>query len=801
MSKFVFWLGSCLIACQFLYAADSKLVLVGHPIIVIDPHCSNNGEGSVHAKLRNENAAGQPPIPVYLTSTDIVSNPAGKRVNGKVAVLPITSALEETPVDKRELASGQEMWVKITVTNVDQVGEWQTTLQNENVDLGPIRIVRNDVPFLIGLDTSTPDAPELTFVRNQPASFRLKNDSLTDYQVTWEYSIGNRTLRPTDLQELSAWDRLMCWLKKNCVQKPVGPPTVLVPSTGGTTVTFAVPSDWYENKFVGLFKDDAKDGHLLVRRVDKYDLSPAVNNGCSSSPATRVFKIKTHMPVFPGTRREILGDMVVFVVLLLGGLCSLILNFALPNQIRRLKLKEVIDTLERQVGDLSSDLASRLRVLVGLAQRLLKDRLRNLTWTNSDFTSEMQNIDKAATQLGTRIQFLNRLGATRSSFERLSPLVLPPSIIVGMEETFSRVVALGIKTEFGDADLQAAQGLIQILQDQMDSSGKSNAAWVTGLANRVKNLKTILDHANGSVGTTHTWKQISAKIPGAYKNLTTIDPAQIQENDYLFVDRTVFRLELLVTYVRQVEAMSATDPIRKRLSDIENKLADLLPKDSWDRLEEAVRLVKQVQEGHFKDDIQNALANHALIAKCKRILIMPFQPCVFTLEFSEDALNDAKARDEWTCKWVFNNNNEPPLSEEGWEVTHYFQRPETYTLHITVRHRMDTKLVFKLDRTKMEFPEIKVLPEGRRKFYLVIAALLKGNWSEARKEWRKSRTGANRVLEILWLILALFLALVGLMEGAKEQILKMDVIPAMIAIFLIGVGADQIKNLLTKKQD
>jgi len=46
----------------------------------------------------------------------------------------------------------------------------------------------------------------------------------------------------------------------------------------------------------------------------------------------------------------------------------------------------------------------------------------------------------------------------------------------------------------------------------------------------------------------------------------------------------------------------------------------------------------------------------------------------------------------------------------------------------------------------------------------------------------------------------LFIALLGLIAGAKDQLLKLDVVPAMIAIFLIGFGADQIKNLLTQKQ-
>jgi len=772
-------------------AADSKLMLVGHPTVVIDPLCNPKGEGTARVKIRNEGSAGQPAIQLYLTTTDIVSKPAGKRLNGKAILLPTTSARDDQASDKTQLGPGEELWIKISVSNIDQEGEWETTLQNENADLGPIRIVRNELPFQVGLDVPTPDAAELTFVKGQPASFRVKNDSLNDYWVTWEYSIDGHALRPTNLQERSLWWRLWCNVGGNCATEFAGPSPVLVPRNGIAPVTFQVPSDWFGSSFVGLFKDNAKDGRLLVWRTD---------GGCGSSAPTKVFKIKTHLGTSAGNSREVEGDFWVFVVLLLGGLCSLILNFALPNQMRRLKLKETLGVLGRQVSDLSLDLASRLRVLVGLQARLLDDRLKNLTWTNSDFTAEMQNIEQAATRLGTRIQLLDRLGTTRTNFERLRSLSLPPTVIVSMEETFEKVVAIGKKSDIGDSDLQTAQAMIQSLQDQMDSRGKTNIAWATGLVNRVKTLKASLDPTNGVIGKSATCKRILAQLPGLYPQLDATDPTQIQEGDYLSLDRTMFKLELIVDYVRVIDPLDAADHLRIRIAKAEPDLLNALKQDSWDKMDEAQRLVKQMREGHFTEDIKTALQANAVIAKCKRVQIHPFEPCEFTLEFAEDALNNATARDEWTCKWEFTNNNEQPLTEEGWEVTHYFQRPESYNLKITVCNRKDPKLSFTLDKDKIPVPAVDVQPQSRRRFARVIAAILKRDWNGARKEWHKSRTGAGRILEILWLMLALFLALIGMIAGAKEQLLKLDVVPAMIAIFLVGFGADQVKNLLTRRQ-
>jgi hypothetical protein len=60
--------------------------------------------------------------------------------------------------------------------------------------------------------------------------------------------------------------------------------------------------------------------------------------------------------------------------------------------------------------------------------------------------------------------------------------------------------------------------------------------------------------------------------------------------------------------------------------------------------------------------------------------------------------------------------------------------------------------------------------------------------------------GADRNLaEGVRLGIALVIALIGLLAGAREQLTKLDLIPAAIAVFLLGFGADTIKNLISPK--
>src|SRR5215472_15221471 len=43
-----------------------------------------------------------------------------------------------------------------------------------------------------------------------------------------------------------------------------------------------------------------------------------------------------------------------------------------------------------------------------------------------------------------------------------------------------------------------------------------------------------------------------------------------------------------------------------------------------------------------------------------------------------------------------------------------------------------------------------------------------------------------------------FIALAGLLAGAQDQLAKLDVVPGIIAVFLLGFGAYSIKNLLAQ---
>jgi uncharacterized membrane protein YfcA len=68
----------------------------------------------------------------------------------------------------------------------------------------------------------------------------------------------------------------------------------------------------------------------------------------------------------------------------------------------------------------------------------------------------------------------------------------------------------------------------------------------------------------------------------------------------------------------------------------------------------------------------------------------------------------------------------------------------------------------------------------------------------ATREWWY-QLDRNRV-ELARFVIMLVPALFGLLAGAREQFLKMDVASAFFAVFLLGFGSDTIKNLVSQSQ-
>jgi len=773
--------------------AQDKLRIIDRPTIAAESLCDPDGNATGSMILRNDTNAS---VPIHLSGGDLSS----KSPNKQLFVQPTL-----TPKDGN-LDSKQNLEVKIAITGLYDDGDWQSTIQNDGADVGTVRIVRSSPPFTLSLDVATPDAPELTFVKGETGHFRLKNDDPREYQIFWQYSVNGYTVRSTDSAlpktENRGW--ICRWFCKDASSNSDTPEAqdgsavpLILPPHGQREFAFNPPPQWFGGSFSGLFKDKVADGHLTVSMISPQ--CPA------RSALSKTFDVKkTTLLTSTGARREGWADLWVLFFLALGGIFSLSLNSLLPNQMRRTKMKQRLSSAGARISSLSYDLASRLRVQIGLRQRLITDRLRNLTWTSPDFAGDMQDIEQAMARLEERLQLLESLSIVRTNFIRTRAEVLPASVIFIIETKFDKIVEIGEKSDPPDPDVQTAVGLIKSVEDQLTQGILGNVDFAKSLADRVKIYKVDFDQTNGRIGKTDTCKRIRALLPGPFARVESFDGTRLaaaadasSAPDYMDLDGRLFELQIIREYVDLVEGLASTSNLRTKITGYEGELVDSLSRSTCEAAYAATLLLQEMKSGFFKEDIRVEIEAKRVRIKVDRGEIQRYQPCEFRLEFQKLDLNTAYARREWTCRWFF-TLGEQTLTEEGWVIAHYFGENDTYKLKIALTHNVDgTELaVPDVDPFK---GEIKLVPEARRQLSAVLQLAFQGKFADARKEWKKGRRRSGKTLDYVRLAMALVIALFGLIAGAKDQLLKLDLLPALLAVFMVGFGADQIKNLLTQK--
>ena len=154
-----------------------------------------------------------------------------------------------------------------------------------------------------------------------------------------------------------------------------------------------------------------------------------------------------------------------------------------------------------------------------------------------------------------------------------------------------------------------------------------------------------------------------------------------------------------------------------------------------------------------------------------QLTLRPFEPARFGVRFQQPDIDGSAARDQFQCEWVFDEKYE----ERGWDITRYFADARPYKVRAWFV-QPNGNAVTAADSPEKVAVDKEVCDGGRGS----------GKWDRL-------------MAESVRLMIALFIALLGLITGAQDQMSKMDFIPGMITVFLLGFSADAIKNLLTQR--
>jgi hypothetical protein len=220
-----------------------------------------------------------------------------------------------------------------------------------------------------------------------------------------------------------------------------------------------------------------------------------------------------------------------------------------------------------------------------------------------------------------------------------------------------------------------------------------------------------------------------------------------------------------------------------RLTAAEPSFQGHLQLNTFEELRSARLLLREMQGDVYPQRLRDAVVANPPEASIS--MDRPFayerQPLKFTVQFSSHALDTSAAREEWTCGWDFGDG----LSERGWSVSHYFLLQR---VPFSVRRQ---RRVFTVTATFQDGDGHRVAANGHPVQITRDIAVSPSTISRL--------LGERTITEAIRLAAALLIAVFGLVAGAKDQLLKLDVLPGLVAVFLVGFGADTIKNLLTSK--
>jgi hypothetical protein len=729
-------------------AQDTALKVVTPVVITID---DSTGEGQAAVNLRNDSPKNdsQPQPDKHVILSVSVTGPKGS--SAKFSFSENKDQKQGSPQYDTKLTPGGEKTVWLNASDVWDLGEFEADLNNETTLLTKIRLKR--APFNIKFDGATPETANVALVDGQPYALRLKNEDARPYPVAWKLLFngadvcrGNVTLPPAGVGLL------------NC----------------SPTVGFD------RSHLKDIFKPDSTDGNLL--QLFPNPRGQDVGNGLP----VKTLSVTGSMSYFDPFTQQVWGYITIVAVLILGGLTSLFLSQALPNRLQRLKIAEQIDELAKATADLSSHVESRLQVLLRLERSRIGDVLDSRKSWSPDFQGVVTLCTQDLARLKVRVGLAQQLDVVQRRLADMLPHGVPPQQVDAVQEQVRRAVLLIGKTAPTDDDLKAAQSAITKATDLVNGLNKPDPTFGADLAQRAVKLKDQIDTKFRTAN--ETFKRIIQEVPDPDNTLKEIasTTTDIPADSYVAVDIAVAKMSLIRDYV--VLHDTRTGDAKTRLEAAEKRFIGLLQTDNPHDLCDARVLFREMKEDVYGERIGQLLNNQNATIKIDPQVAYHAAPMELCVEFQNSSLNLAAARDEWSCTWDFGDN----LKENGWAVSHYFLLPKP-----TGRKFFNRLLRRPYSHT---FPIVATFEQRTERTATSAAGQFVLNKDlEVRSSAENAALRGRAWTEGLKLAAALLIAVFGLVAGAREQLTKLDILPGLVAVFLVGFGADTIKNLLTPK--
>ena len=734
--------GILFLACTTATALAQLRYVAGTPIVLRD------GAGSTTFSVVN---IGRVPLPLAL-KTGPFSDETSQVALATPRVTFSSVAGAPLPV---KIDPGASIRVQVNVSSMSGASVAAAPLLSGELELGKLHAVETDAPLNISISDIGNSNQEMALNQGEDAVLTLKNNDSTTYPLDWAFQVGGKTLQSGELQlgprgssriELTPTDDLYTW--EDAV-RPSSKTGVLLLSLHGPP---EVARDLLPERSLQL--------NLLMRR-----LSP--------------------------TWTSFWSHMFVMVVLLLGGLLSLIGNSVLPNILRKINLRRQVTALGERISSISARVDSHLSGLLRLERKRLELLLKRAWAFSLSSVETLDEVSAGVDRLVRRLKVAERLDEMRRRLDEVASTA-PPSVTDDIDSKLQMAESELELFTLTEEEVTAANGYMDRAHAGLELLGNTEGL-SRAIASNFRDLKVRQKFLPYSY-----YNDLKAALPGLFEMLNQpFDDFRNIPRQMLFaIDYGVAALQLAFDYAVMRESVAAAvgtalvpgqtsgpaaRSARDRLIAHQKELVDLLGTLSWAALRELRALVQEMRENIYESDVIAEIANKGqaeivLDPKAAR----PFEPVHFSIRFMDPRFNDAAAMRRLTCKWEFPGHT----LEQNWKIYHFFQGNEA-------------------DREEGPDVPVSVRVEGRK---------LAGTAS-ARETARPVRSSLSAMVEVrrgerssysrafaegVRFLIAFGVALAALLAGALQELDKLDFLPAVIAILALGFAADSVKNLLSQ---
>jgi hypothetical protein len=742
----------CFILCMYSITSarlpgEVQPRVLGSPEVLAE---KSSGSGTTLVSLHNDSAT---PLTVTISAAPAILN--GTYASGAQVCFGAENDAGPGELEyKFNLPAATTTRVKVFVSRAWGSSRLDLDLLNGRSTISKLMIVPS--PINVSLVEPAADKPELNLTDGSPARIILKNEDPVSHSLSFRLVVAGQKLAGYEIQMSPQRSSVLEFVPKMAVNSKVWPSIL--------------------ERLQEIFKPQVDGGSVLYL----YQAQGATVD--YSSPA-KIISLNTSFNYFSPEWRATLNYFLIVLLLILGGVASLMFGHLLPNLLERLNIIEQLNELARITANLSSNIESRVGILIRLERSRLHELLTSRTTISPDFDTTLTQCKARVAKLTSRVTLLQQLDVVIGRLPQLARAGAPPSQIDDVSRSLQQTVGTLKKVDPADPDLQEAQKSIAAAVASLEAINRPNSDFGKALFQRVQDVTKAIP----ATGSNPTFDRISKAVPGPGTVLKTAlsSPPEIVPTAYASVDTAIWKLQIIFDYAVFKESTTNQDTL-ERLNKWEGQLILYLGVESWEALQSAKLLLQEMRDDLYPERLREALTVNPIEVSIKMEPAIAYEeePLEFSVYFTNHFINTAAARQEWACAWNFGDR----LQGQGWLVSHYFVLPRAGLFR---RRRANT---FEVSASFQDAAGKPVTDTGTGKPIVVT------NKIEVHPSRLRALLGERTTAEVARLSVALLIAVFALVAGVKDQLAKLDVLPGLIAVFVAGYGVDVLKNLINSSK-